>query len=72
MPLSMLSSPSKDEDEDDAAEEVCSLLSRTEIPDLVERLIALSPCLTVEWMRDSLDDACLGTMCNIMDATLKH
>jgi hypothetical protein len=71
-PLLTLSSPSNDEDEDDAAEEVCSLLSRTEIPDLIEHLIALSPPPTVEWTQDSLEDACLGTMFNMMDATLKH
>ena len=60
------SSPSSNDDNDaDAAEEVCSLISRTDIPDIVVRLIDSSPRPTVEWTRDSLEDACLGAMCNM-------
>jgi hypothetical protein len=57
MPLLLSSLLSNNKDEDDAAKEVCSLLSRTEIPSLVKRLIAPSPRLMVKWTQDSLKDA---------------
>ena len=54
----------KDGDDDDA-EGVCALISRTGIPELVVRLIDASPRPAVEWTRDSLEDACLGALCNM-------
>ena len=61
-PSSSSSSLFKD---DDDAEGVCALISRTGIPELVVRLIDASPRPAVEWTRDSLEDACLGAMCNM-------
>ncbi len=64
-PLLLLSLPSINEDEDDTAKEVCSLLLRTEIPNLVERLIALSSLSMVVWTQDSFKDVCLVAMRNM-------
>lgn len=51
--------------EDNAAEEVCTLISQTTIPKLLIHLISTSPRSSIEWTRNSLEDACLGAMCNM-------
>ena len=45
---------------DDSIEEICSLVSRTDIPRLMVRFVGDSPCEAVEWTKDSLEDICLG------------
>ena len=58
-------STTNDEQIDSAAEEVCTLLSQTTIPKLLIQLISTSPRSSIEWTRNSLEDACLGAMCNM-------
>ncbi|KAL9184122.1 hypothetical protein ACHAXT_002208 [Thalassiosira profunda] len=50
---------------DEAIEEVCLLVSRTEIPRLMVQFVRDSPRPTVKWTRDSLEDICLGALCNL-------
>mmetsp|Transcript_27131 Transcript_27131/g.46126 ORF Transcript_27131/g.46126 Transcript_27131/m.46126 type:complete len:485 (-) Transcript_27131:1187-2641(-) len=50
---------------DDSIENICQLISRTEIPRLVVQFVGDSPHPTVKWTKDSLEDICLGIMCNI-------
>ncbi|KAL7545831.1 hypothetical protein ACHAWF_009177 [Thalassiosira exigua] len=50
---------------DEAIEEICLLISQTEIPRLMVQFVRDSPHQTVKWTKDSLEDICLGAMCNI-------
>jgi hypothetical protein len=50
---------------DDSIEEICSLVSRTDIPRLMVQFVGDSPREAVEWTKDSLEDICLGAMCSI-------
>ena len=50
---------------DDSIENICLLVSRTEIPRLVIQFVRDSPNPTFKWTKDSLEDICLGIMCNI-------
>mmetsp|Transcript_6627 Transcript_6627/g.10761 ORF Transcript_6627/g.10761 Transcript_6627/m.10761 type:complete len:499 (-) Transcript_6627:1185-2681(-) len=50
---------------DDSIENICLLVSRTEIPRLVIQFVRDSPHPTFKWTKDSLEDICLGIMCNI-------
>jgi hypothetical protein len=61
----LLSSPHHLSSINNAAEEVCTLLSQTTIPKLLIQLISTSPRSSIEWTCNSLEDACLGTMCNM-------
>ena len=49
----------------DFIEEICLLISRTEIPRMVVQFVRESPHPTVKWTKDSLEDICLSLMCNI-------
>ena len=46
-------------------EEICLLISQTEIPRLMVQFVKDSSQPTVKWTKDSLEDICLGIMCNI-------
>ncbi|KAL7442272.1 hypothetical protein ACHAXH_007804 [Discostella pseudostelligera] len=46
-------------------EEICLLLSQTEIPRLMAQYVKDSPRPIIEWTKDSLEDMCLGAMCNM-------
>eukprot|EP00581_Thalassiosira_minuscula_P016846 CAMPEP_0183731538 /NCGR_PEP_ID=MMETSP0737-20130205/35684_1 /TAXON_ID=385413 /ORGANISM="Thalassiosira miniscula, Strain CCMP1093" /LENGTH=598 /DNA_ID=CAMNT_0025964287 /DNA_START=40 /DNA_END=1836 /DNA_ORIENTATION=- len=50
---------------DETIEEICILLSSTQIPRLVVQFVHDSPRRAVEWTKDSLEDICLGVMCNL-------
>eukprot|EP00574_Skeletonema_japonicum_P011622 CAMPEP_0201721976 /NCGR_PEP_ID=MMETSP0593-20130828/6479_1 /ASSEMBLY_ACC=CAM_ASM_000672 /TAXON_ID=267983 /ORGANISM="Skeletonema japonicum, Strain CCMP2506" /LENGTH=489 /DNA_ID=CAMNT_0048212863 /DNA_START=18 /DNA_END=1487 /DNA_ORIENTATION=+ len=50
---------------DHSVESVCLLISRTEIPRLVIQFVRESPHPSVKWIKDSLEDICLGIICNI-------
>ena len=47
------------------SEEICLLLSHTEIPRLMAQYVKDSPRPIIEWTKDSLEDMCLGAMCNM-------
>lgn len=49
----------------DFIEEICLLISHTEIPSLIVQFVRDSPNPTVKWTKDSLEDICLGIMCNM-------
>lgn len=46
-------------------EEICILISQTDIPRLMVQFVKDSPHGTIKWTRDSLEDICLGAMCNL-------
>ena len=48
----------------DSIEEICLLLSQTEIPRLVVQFVSDSPRPVIQWSKDSLEDICLGAICN--------
>lgn len=50
---------------DESVEEICALLSATEVPRLVVGFVRDSPRRTVAWTKDSLEDICLGALCNL-------
>lgn len=50
---------------DDSIQNICLLISRTEIPRLVIQFVRESPHPSVKWTKDSLEDICLGIICNI-------
>ena len=50
---------------DESIEEICLLISQTEIPRLMVQFVKDSPRPTVKWTKDSLEDICLGAMCNM-------
>ena len=41
------------------------MVNGTTIPKLLIQLISTSPRSSIEWTRNSLEDACLGAMCNM-------
>ena len=47
------------------SETICLLLSQTEIPRLVMQYVKDSTHPIIEWTKDSLEDMCLGAMCNM-------
>jgi hypothetical protein len=49
----------------DSIEEICILISRTEIPRLIVQFVRDSPNPTVKWTKDSLEDLSLGILCNL-------
>ncbi|KAL7529628.1 hypothetical protein ACHAXR_003064 [Thalassiosira sp. AJA248-18] len=49
----------------ESIEEICLLISQTEIPRLMVQFVKDSPHKTIKWTRDSLEDICLGAMCNL-------
>ncbi len=49
----------------ESIEEICSLISRMEIPRLLVQYIKDSPHPTIKWTKDSLEDISLGVMCNL-------
>lgn len=51
--------------EEPSEEIICLLLSQTEIPRLMARYLKDSPRPIIEWTKDSLEDMCLGAMCNM-------
>jgi hypothetical protein len=61
----MASSTTDDDDDNNGAKGICSLISLTDIPDLMVRFVDDSPRPIVEWTRDLTEDACLGAMCNM-------
>ncbi|KAL7487753.1 hypothetical protein ACHAW6_013329 [Cyclotella cf. meneghiniana] len=46
-------------------EEICALISQTEIPRLIVSFVRDSPRPTVKWTKDSLEDICLGVLCQL-------
>jgi len=50
---------------DDSVEEICTLVSATEIPRLLVQFVNDSPRTTLKWTKDSLEDLCMGAMCNM-------
>lgn len=48
-----------------AIEEICTLLSQTEIPRLIVGYVRDSTNPTVKWTKDSLEDICLGVICQL-------
>ena len=48
-----------------AIEEICTLLSQTEIPRLIVGCVRDSTNPTVKWTKDSLEDICLGVICQL-------
>ena len=51
--------------DDSSIQSICLLVARTEIPRLVVQFVRESPNPTLKWTKDSLEDICLGIMCNI-------
>ncbi|KAL7449798.1 hypothetical protein ACHAWC_001818 [Mediolabrus comicus] len=49
----------------DSIEEICILISRTEIPRLIVQFVRDSPNPTVKWTKESLEDLSLGILCNL-------
>ena len=49
----------------EAIEEISLLISQTQIPHLMVQFIHGSPHKPIKWTRDSLEDICLGAMCNL-------
>jgi len=49
----------------DSIEEICIVISGTEIPRMMVQFVKDSPHKTVEWTKDSLEDICMGAMCNM-------
>jgi len=49
----------------ESIEEVCILVSATEIPRLMVQFVGDSPNKTLKWTKDSLEDICMGAMCNM-------
>jgi len=49
----------------DSIEEICLLLSQTEIPRLIVQFVSDSPRPVIQWSKDSLEDICLGAICNL-------
>ena len=49
----------------ESIEELCLLLSQTEIPRLMVQFVKDSPRPAIQWTKDSLEDVCLGSMCNM-------
>ena len=49
----------------ESIEEICILISRTEIPRLIVQFVRDSPNPTVKWTKDSLEDLSLGILCNL-------
>ena len=50
---------------DGTTEGICMLVAQTEIPRLVVQFVKDSPRKTVTWTKDSVEDICLGVMCNL-------
>jgi hypothetical protein len=46
-------------------EEICTLISQTEIPRLIVSYVRDSPNPAVKWTKDSLEDICLGVICQL-------
>ncbi|KAL3802051.1 hypothetical protein HJC23_010807 [Cyclotella cryptica] len=46
-------------------EEICSLVSQTEIARLIVSFVRDSPRPSVKWTKDSLEDICLGILCQL-------
>lgn len=49
----------------ESIEEICILVSQTEIPRLMVQILKDSQRPIVKWTKDSLEDICLGAMCNM-------
>jgi hypothetical protein len=51
--------------DDSVIEEICTVVSQTEIPRLVVTYVRDSPNPTLKWTKDSLEDICLGVVCQL-------
>lgn len=49
----------------ESIEEICILISQTEIPRLMVQFLKDSKRPCVKWIKDSTEDICLGAMCNM-------
>lgn len=53
----------------ESIEEICTLISMTEVPRLLVQYVRDSPYPTIKWTKDSLEDISLGVMCNLAQWT---
>jgi len=53
----------------ESIEEICTLISTTEIPRLLVHYVRDSPYPTIKWTKDSLEDISLGVICNLAQWT---
>lgn len=47
-------------------EEICTVISQTEIPQLIVTCVRDSPNPAAKWTKDSLEDICLGVICQLV------
>jgi hypothetical protein len=47
-------------------QDICTLISQTEIPRLIVSFVRDSPNPAVKWTKDSLEDMCLGVLCQLV------